>query len=267
MAIRRDQEKFPVRAPCGARRSKFVAPIGEIAVGHLARGAAFRGHDEHLHVAGLEITGSVKAIDEAIVRGWRVSPFRAGGRRGQVGKVRTFPDDQGRKGDHPAVGRPGDGVRRLLQIGDAGGLAGVHPANVDLLLAVHVREECDARSVGRPARRAVGMVAAGKWPMVGAVGVDNPQIGVALIGHGIGEATNVDDFLAVGRNLRIGGELKLELVHGREVVGRILRSDQNGKRKKRCCGHTESGAQEQFHGTRPPRRRGVNNGRGLVSRW
>ena len=59
--------------------------------------------------------------------------------------------------------------------------------------------------------------------MIGSVCIDDPKIRVALVGHGISEAAHIGDFLSVGRDLRIGGELQLELVHGSEFVRSILR--------------------------------------------
>src|SRR5438093_11934219 len=61
--------------------------------------------------------------------------------------------------------------------------------------------------------------------MVGSVGINDPEIRVALVGHGIGEAAHIDDALAVRRNLRVGGKLNLELIHGAKVVRSILRQE------------------------------------------
>jgi len=92
-----------------------------------------------LHEAGLEITHTIEAINQTIVCGGRVGPFRAGRRSRQVGDVRAFPQNERGKGEHFSVRRPGDGVGSLLEIGNARCLAGVHPADVQLLFAVGVR--------------------------------------------------------------------------------------------------------------------------------
>ncbi len=196
----------------------LVAAIREVAVADLARGAAFRGNDENLHEAGFQIARAVEAIDEAIVGGGWIGPFGSRGRRGKIGDVRTFAENERGEGEHFSVGRPFDGVGRLIEIGDAGGLSRVHPANIDLLLAVGVGKIGEARAVGRPARGSVVVIAGGQRAMIGAVGIDDPEIGVAAVGHGIGEAAHVDDFFAVGRDLGIGGQLELKFVHHREFV-------------------------------------------------
>src|SRR5208282_3707744 len=99
--------------------------------------------------------------------------------------------------------RPCYGIWRLIEVGDAGRLPGVHPANIDLLLAVGVGEIGETQTVGRPARRSVVAVTSGERTMIGAVRIDDPEIGVAAVGHGIRETAHVDDFLAVGRDLGV----------------------------------------------------------------
>ena len=103
------------------------------------------------------------------------------------------------------------------------------------------------------------MVAAGNGSMVCAVGVDDPKIGVALVGHRIGEAADVHDFFAVRRNLRVDGGLNLKFVHDGERVGRILRHSETRQATQRNSCNAESSAAVQFHEVEPPRRRGVNN--------
>src|SRR6267142_5141961 len=141
MAVGGDQQKFAIRGPCGARGPEFVATVSKISVGYLTRGATFGGNNEDLNIAGLEVASAVETIDQAIVSGWRIRPFCAGGRSRQVGEVRTFARNQRRERDHSAVGRPGNRVRRLFEVGDACGLAGVHPTNVKLRLGVRVGEK------------------------------------------------------------------------------------------------------------------------------
>ena len=41
-----------------------------------------------------------------------------------------------------------------------------------------------------------------KRPVVGAIKVDDPEVGVILVRHDVGKLTDVNDFGSVGRNLR-----------------------------------------------------------------
>jgi hypothetical protein len=184
----------------------------------LARGAAFGGNDKNLHEAWLQIACVVEAIDETIVGRRGIGPIGPRGGRWQIGEVRTFAENERREGEHLSVGRPFDGIGRLIEIGDAGGLSGVHPANIDLLLAIGVGKIGEAGAVGRPARGCVVVVAGGERAVVGAVGINDPQIRIAAVGHGISEASHVGDSFAVGRDLGIGGELDLKFVHHRKFV-------------------------------------------------
>ena len=54
--------------------------------------------------------------------------------------------------------------------------------------------------------------------MVGAIRINDPEVGIALVGHGIGETADVDDFLSVRGDLRVEGLLDLEFIHGGELV-------------------------------------------------
>jgi hypothetical protein len=78
----------------------------------------------------------------------------------------TLSENESGEGEHLSVGRPGDGVGRLLEIGDARGLAGVHPADVELLLAVGIGEIGDASAVGGPARGSVVAIPGGERAMI-----------------------------------------------------------------------------------------------------
>src|SRR5215471_18623776 len=46
--------------------------------------------------------------------------------------------------------------------------------------------------------------------MVGAVGIDDPEIRMPLVGHDVVELPHIDDALPVGRDLRIGGQLEVK---------------------------------------------------------
>src|SRR5690242_9029634 len=90
MAIDGNDQVLAVRRPGSAIGAKFVAAVGEIAVGDLARCAAIAIDYENLHVAGLEIAHSIETIDQTIIGSRRIGPFRAGRRSWEVGDVRTF---------------------------------------------------------------------------------------------------------------------------------------------------------------------------------
>ena len=63
MAIDGNDQIFAIRCPGRARGAEFVAAVREIAVGDLARSAAFTVNNENLHVPGLEIARSIEPID------------------------------------------------------------------------------------------------------------------------------------------------------------------------------------------------------------
>ncbi len=225
MAIDGNDQILGIGCPGRTAGTEFVATVREIAVGDLAWCAAFAVNDEDLHVAGFEIARPIETINQTIVGGGRIGPFCAGRRGRKIGDVGAFGRNESGEREHFPIGRPGDGVGRLFEIGDARGLAGVHPADVKLLFAIGIGEVSKTQAVRRPAWRNVAAVAGGERAMVGSVGVDDPEIRIALVGHGIGEAAHVGDFLSVGRDLRIGGKLQLELVHGGEFVRSILRPE------------------------------------------
>ena len=128
-----------------------------------------------------------------------------------------------------AIGRPGDARGRLVEVREFGNLAGVHPADVELWLSrsrgrtFAIGDEGDARAVGRPSWRGVGVGARGEGTVVGAVEINDPEIRGATVGCEVLGISHVHDAFAVGRDLRIRGDLDMEEVHGveaaREVVG------------------------------------------------
>src|SRR5882757_2130472 len=69
MAIGGNEEIFAVGSPSSAVGAKFIATVWKIAVGDLARNAAFVVHDEDLTEARFEIARAVEAIDETIIGG------------------------------------------------------------------------------------------------------------------------------------------------------------------------------------------------------
>ena len=115
------------------------------------------------------------------------------------------------------------------------------------------------------------MVARGQWPMVRTVRVDDPQVRIAPVRRRIGKPAHVNNSLSVGRNLRVGGHLDLELVHGREFVRRVLRLCVRRSHKNNCggqsAGRSQSTKQARFRYHREPPRGGrVNNVNFLLSR-
>src|SRR5438046_9327016 len=94
--------------------------------------------------------------------------------------------------------------------------------------------------------------------MVSSVGIDDPEIRVALVGHGIGEAAHIDDALAVRRNLRVGGKLNLELIHGAKFVRSILRQEVwVGSKNQGCSEKSGDDASFACHGKRASWRGGL----------
>jgi hypothetical protein len=67
------------------------------------------------------------------------------------------------------------------------------------------------------------MIASGNGPMIATVRVDNPKIGVPLVRHRIGEPPDVHNLFPVGRDLRVGGNLQLKLIHCGELAAGVLR--------------------------------------------
>src|SRR6267154_1071988 len=82
VAIDGNEEIFAVGSPSSAVGAKFIATVWKIAVGDLARSAAFAVHDEDLTETGFEVAGAIKTVDETIIRGGRIGPFCSGGRSG-----------------------------------------------------------------------------------------------------------------------------------------------------------------------------------------
>src|SRR5438132_12579029 len=107
--------------------------------------------------------------------------------------MRSFPQNERGEGEHFPVGRPGDSVWSLLEIGDARDLARVHPANVNLLFAIGIGVAGQAKAVRGPARGRVTATCGGERAMVGSVGTDEPEILVAVVSHATGTAAHIDD--------------------------------------------------------------------------
>ena len=161
MVVGRDNEVFAVGRPHRLGWPKLGAAIGEISAGDLARSAAFRRNQEQLHEAGLEVAGAIEAIDEPVVGLRWVGPLRTLRRSGEIGNARPLGGHQRCKRNHFSVRRPVDGTRRLLEVCDPRGLAAIHPAHIDLRVAVFAGEIRDARAIGRPSRRSVVSVSRG----------------------------------------------------------------------------------------------------------
>src|SRR6267378_5226635 len=169
-------EVLSIGSPGGARGAEFVATVGEIAVGDLPGRATLGVDDKNLHVAGLQVPRAIETIDEAIVHGGRVGPLCARRRSGKVGEMGTLSENESGEGEHRSIRRPSDGIGRLIDVRDTRGLAGVHPANVELLLAVGVGKIRDACAVGGPTGRHVTAIASSERTMIRSVRVDGPEI-------------------------------------------------------------------------------------------
>ena len=113
-------------------------------------------------------------------------------------------------GDHVTA----DG--RLFDSGDLrGGAFGVHPAHEDLrALRFALGRERDAVARRRPA----GARALGEEAIAAAVGVHDPERRLALVVHLVDPAARVDDLTAVGRELRFGDRLHVEVEIERQAV-------------------------------------------------
>src|SRR5712691_4333134 len=94
MAIDGSDQVLAIGRPGCARGAEFVATIREIAVGDLARSTALAVYDEELHVAGFEIARPIETINQTIVGGGRIGPFRTGRRSRQIGDVRTLSQNE-----------------------------------------------------------------------------------------------------------------------------------------------------------------------------
>ena len=59
--------------------------------------------------------------------------------------------------------------------------------------------------------------------MLAAVHINDPQMRAPPVLHHVHEIAHVHDLLAVGRHLRIGGELEVKNIHQTETIpGRLL---------------------------------------------
>src|SRR3974377_1004268 len=102
-AVHGDDDRFAFGCPDSVGAAEFagVGAVRKIAGGELARGAAVGGDDEDLGVAGLEVAGTVEAIDEVFVDFGRVGPLGAFGSGGHGG---GFLKRGGGKGEEETVG-------------------------------------------------------------------------------------------------------------------------------------------------------------------
>ena len=80
--------------------------------------------------------------------------------------------------------------------------------------------------------------------MLGAIEIDDPEIGDAAVGRDVRGLADVDDALAVGRDLRIRSDLDTENIHGFEAIGDFL-SDGGGREEKK---RGDCGDEKEFLG-------------------
>src|SRR5208282_1537261 len=219
--------------------------MGEVAGGELARRPAICGHHKNLRIARLQISRAVEAVDEVLIHFGCVGPLGAFGGCRKRGYLWRCGRDQRSKSDLPSIRSPGNSGWRIFDIGEFGGLAGIHPANIQLRLAIAIGNESDTSSIGRPARGSVAISSGGKRTMFGAIEIDDPQVGDTAIGRDLRRLANVDDALAVGRDLRIGCHLNAENIHGFQPIGIFLSDagerEEEKKKKKDAHGGESTG--------------------------
>jgi hypothetical protein len=68
--------------------------------------------------------------------------------------------------------------------------------------------------------------------MFGPIEIDNPEIQDAAVGRDVPGLADIDDALAVGRNLRVGGDLDVENSHRLEAVGDFLSGDSESRKQE-----------------------------------
>ena len=192
----------------GRPLDRGVVPV---AVGQLARRAAARRDDEDVRPARVDVPLAVPLVGRPLDHLRLADPVRAVGPSGQrnPGEVRPVRHPAGER-DPLAVGRPERVGGAALEPGDRGDRAlRVHPANEDLGAAgLARRREEDAGAVRRPLRAA----AVQKAPLPGAVRVHDPQRRLAPVLELVDPAQRVDDLRAVGRDLRVGHRLHVEVL-------------------------------------------------------
>ena len=197
--------------------------------------------------AGLEVALAVDAVDDRSITLTGGAHFAPSGFGGGSANGSLLVGHEHRERDPLAVGRPRDGARRLDEVGEPRGLAGVHPAHVELRAALGRRHVREARAVGRPARRAELFGFGAQRSVVGAVGVHDPQIAARAVGHDVEARAHVDDAAAVGRDLRIVGVFELEHVDRLQAL-RVGQVGGAGGDETRHQGHAERGENKGFHG-------------------
>ena len=203
VAVRREDEVVPVGRPRGR------AGVLEVARSHLhGRPAVHRDHEDVVE-AEVQVPDPVLPALEAVLHDRRGGPVGAGGRFGSRGQGRRRGRHQHVEGDEASIGRPAESARRFEELGEGRGLAGVHPAEVDLA----VRGVREPVAVAGPA----GRTASREAPVVGAIGVDDPEFAALPVLHDVHRGPHVDDLAAVGRDLRVGRVFELEDVHGLEA--------------------------------------------------
>jgi hypothetical protein len=82
--------------------------------------------------------------------------------------------------------------------------------------------------------------------MVGAVEIDDPEIGDAAVGGDVLGLADVDDALAVGGDLRVGGDLDAEDVEGFEVRREVLGGEKE-RREEETCSKNDHRAESDRH--------------------
>ncbi len=149
------------------------------------------------------------------------------------------------------VGRPGEAVHPLLDLGELLGLAAQPVEPPDLRLAARARgEEREVLAVGAPARARRRRALGGHRDRLAAVQRRHPDLGFGLVVLQARCAHDVGHPAAVGTELRTRHPFDLEeIVHGDEPAGRLLGADGDGQQReqggdgdtRRSSGHGDSG--------------------------
>ena len=198
--------------------------------------------------ARLQISLAIRAVDHRVDHLDRRRPLRALGLLRRGCERRLLRQHELRECDRLAIGRPGDRVRRLDQIGKQRGLSGVDPAHVQLRAAFGGRDVREARAIRRPARRHEVPGFGAQRTVVSAVGVHHPQIAARAIGHDVVADAHVDDAAAVRGDLHIVGVLELEYIDGVQALGlRQVGGSGSGAHTKQQ-GRTGHGERAKLHG-------------------
>ena len=139
-----------------------------------------------------------------------------------------------REVDPGAIAGPRDRThgRRVLAHGAGLAASGRHHEHLVVLRAMPVRDEGDARAIGRPARARFAALAVRHARRAGAVHRDAPDVGNRAVGFPVGVRPHVQHFRSVRRDPRIGETRDVDQIHDRHraaLAGDGGGGDENGE--------------------------------------